>query len=231
MKIAKEILKLSIIIFVLITLVTISFGAIQTIGSSNGISNATLTGNIDNLGLYQPVEVWFEYGGKTGCYLQHSDHLSVNATGNFVINISGFPLILEQTYYFRAGGNVSGEITRGSEMSFTLDTPTPMPIKNFGKHFEELKESRFNLNRLTTVLPKTWTDIILETRIFYGIFFGMIFLALWIRQEDIGIPALLGMLIGGTLWYWLPPEWMNLVQSLFIVSFAALIYATIKGRK
>ena len=231
MKIAKEILIIIIVIFVLITLVNISFGTIQTIGSSNGINNATLTGNIDDLGLYQPVEVWFEYGGKSGNYICHSDHLSVNATGNFIINISGFPLILEQTYYFRAGGNVSGVVIHGAEMSFTLDPAGDMPEKHFGKHFEELKESRFNITKLATVLPKTWTDIILETRIFYGMFFGMIFLALWIRQEDVGIPALLGMLIGGTLWYWLPPEWMNLVQSLFIVSFAALIYATIKGRK
>jgi len=230
MKIAKEILKLSIIIFVLITLVTVSFAAIQTIGSSNGINNATLTGDITS-GAPPPAEVWFEYGGKTGCYLHHSEHLTVNATGNFIINISGFPLILEQTYYYRAAGNVSGNVTHGGEMSFTLDPAEDMPEKNFGKHFEELKESRFNLTRLATVLPKTWTDIILETRIFYGMFFGMIFLALWIRQEDVGIPALLGMLIGGTLWYWLPPEWMNLVQSLFIVSFAALIYAIIKGRK
>lgn len=226
-----NVLKVSIIVFALITLVSISSATITTIGSTTGISNATLTGNIDNLGSYPPVEVWFEYGGNSGRYTSHSDHISVNATGDFSIDIIGFPLILEQTYYFRAAGNVNNMSIFGSEMSFTLQSAVDMPEKNFGKNFEELKESRFNITKLAAVLPKTWTDIILETRIFYGLFFGMIFLALWIRQEDVGIPAMLGLLIGGTLWYWLPPEWMKLVQSLIIVSLAALIYAAIKGRK
>jgi len=227
----KNILKIIIIAFTLIALVSVSSAAIQTVSSTVGIINATLTGSIDNLGSYHPLDVWFEYGGNPGSYIVRSDRLSVNTTGNFLINISGFPLILEHTYYFRAAGNVSGVTIYGSEKNFTLNPAGGMDERNFGKNFEELKESKFNITRLAAVLPKTWTDVILETRIFYGMFFGMIFLALWIRQEDVGIPALLGMLIGGVLWYWLPPEWMNLVQSLFVVSFAALVYSALKGRK
>ena len=125
----------------------------------------------------------------------------------------------------------SSDNVYGDDFNFTTTNLSPFEEKNFSKNYEELKDSKFNMSNLANILPKTYTDLMLETRIFYGIFFGVIFLAIWIRQEDVTLPALLGMIIGGSIWYFLPGEWMKLAQSLFIVAFACLVYALIKGRK
>ena len=125
----------------------------------------------------------------------------------------------------------SGEISYGDDLTFTTSALTPFEEKDFGKNYEELKESKFNISTLAVVLPKTYTDMMLRSNIFFGLFFGLIFMAMWIRQEDVVLPALLGMVIGASIFIFLPAEWMKLAQSLFVISLSAGTYSLIKGRK
>ena len=192
-----------------------------------GTNYATLKGYLaDNI----ETIVWFEYGKNKGIYIYRTDNQTKSTLGNFSQKVKGIQLMPSTSYYFRAAGFDSG-ISYGNDLTFTTDTLTPFGEKDFDKNYEELKESKFNISSLAEILPKTYTDMMLQSNIFFGLFFGLIFMALWIRSEDVVLPALLGMSIGASIWIFLPPTWMKLAQSLFIVSLAAAIYSLIKGRK
>jgi len=202
-------------------------------------STNTVTFNGSLAGLTGPFAiVYFEYAALPGIYIYGTTEQNLTSNGVFNQALEGIQFIPGQTYYFRAVGNenASGTLVYGAEKSFPLDTLTPIPTPDFSKHYEELEEAKFNLTKLVIVIPKTYTDLIQGSRenalaLFTGILFALIFLGIWIRQEDVGIPSILGMLIGGVLWALLPGEFVKIAYSLLIVSLGSLINTLIKGRK
>ena len=202
---------------------------IETLPISDiGTNYVTLNGNA-TFGI-SSATVWFEYGRNKDSYTFRTINQTKTSSGNFSQKVEGIQLMPDTMYYFRAVGTGSGT-EYGDDLTFTTSALTPFEEKDFGKNYDELKESKFNMSSLAKILPKTYTDMMLQSNIFFGLFFGLIFLALWIRTEDVILPALLGMTIGASIFVFLPPTWMALAQSLFVISLAAGIYSLIKGRK
>ncbi|HDM35743.1 MAG TPA: hypothetical protein ENG09_00620 [Candidatus Syntrophoarchaeum butanivorans] len=203
---------------------------VETLSATDvGTNYATLNGNLTKLEGGSAV-VWFEYGREKGKYTYRTENTTLTSTGNFSQKIEGIQLMPGTTYHFRACASGSGTVY-GDDLSFQTQDLSGFETKNFGKHYTELEESGLNVTNLADVLPKTYTDLMVDSRIFYGLFFGLIFLAMWIRQEDVTVPALLGMIIGGAIWALLPGEMLKVAQALFIVAFAGLVYSLIKGRR
>ena len=219
----------AIIVLLLLLLSLPISGAIdlKTLPATEIVTNsALLNGNITNL--TNSTLVWFEYGNKPVVLHQETATQVRTTNTNFSIRITSMILFAGEKYYFRACSN---RTECSEELNFTLNSISSFPTKNFGKHYIELRKSKFGMAKLAEVLPKTYTDMMLESRIFYGLFFGLIFMSIWIRTEDVVLPALLGMTIGASIFVFLPAEWMKLAQSLFIVSLSAAVYSLIKGRK
>lgn len=97
---------------------------------------------------------------------------------------------------------------------------------DFDKYYDDLANSNFTLQNLTTVGAAPYENLF--GSIFWGIVFGTIFIMLWISMEDVTIPALLGMIIGGSVWTLMPPEWVQIAMSLTVVSLAGLVYSLLK---
>lgn len=207
-------------------------GAIDIItlpASDIGTNYVTLNGNISRFETDEAT-VWFEYGRNKNSYIYRTKNQTMTSKINFSQKVEGIQLMPNTIYYFRAVGTGSGT-SYGTDLAFTTSALTPFEEKNFGKNYDELKESKFNMSSLAKVIPKTYTDMMLQSNIFFGLFFGLIFMALWIRSEDVALPSLLGMTIGAAIFIFLPATWMKLAQSLFIISLAACTYSLIKGRK
>jgi hypothetical protein len=104
----------------------------------------------------------------------------------------------------------------------------PIQDYDFDKHFGNFSNSSLDPMNMTVVGSAPYVDVIGVA--FYGVLFATIFIMLWLRQEDITIPLLLGFIIGGSLWIFMPQDWVAVAMSLTAVSFAGLMYYLLKGR-
>jgi hypothetical protein len=104
--------------------------------------------------------------------------------------------------------------------------PTPIPDYDFDKNFANLTSSNLSLSNLTAVGAAPYEDIL--SSIFWGFLFAVIFAMLWITMEDVTVPALLGMIIGDSIWSLMPGEWVKIGMSLTIISMASLVYSYLK---
>lgn len=102
----------------------------------------------------------------------------------------------------------------------------PIPDYDFDKHMNDLQNSNFELGNLTRLGAASYEDIL--GSIFWGVLFALIFGIMWISMEDITIPALLGMIIGASVWYLMPAEWVQMAMSLTVISMAGLVYSYLK---
>ena len=82
-------------------------------------TQATLNGNLTDMGGDSSCDVWFEWGTSSGSYSYSTAPVAKTSTGKFSKTISG--LTAQTTYYFRAAAQNSEGISYGSELSF----PTP----------------------------------------------------------------------------------------------------------
>lgn len=170
---------------------------------------------------------WISYGGYPGFYKFRTDTRTV--TGNFTQTITGIPLIAGSTNYYKGYiTNSTGASNSSVEGNFTLPLVTQITDYNFNVHTEELAYNGLNISQTAITIPSVYTDVV--GSIFWGIIFGFIFVAIWIRQEDVSIPSLLGLLIGAVLLPTLPAEWVSLAYSLTIISFAGIMYSLIKSK-
>jgi len=106
-----------------------------------------------------------------------------------------------------------------------------LPIKdyNFDKNFSDIGTSGLNPVNLSRIGAQPFVDIF--GSIFWGVVFSIIFIMIWLRQKDVTIPAILGLIIGLSLWSFMPADWVSMASSLSIVSFFGIMYTLIKGRK
>jgi len=90
----------------------------------------------------------------------------------------------------------------------------------------DLQNSNFTLGNLTRLGAAPYENIM--GSIFWGVLFALVFGIMWISMEDITIPALLGMIIGSSIWYLIPGEWAQMAMSLTVISLAGLVYSYLK---
>ena len=100
---------------------------------------------------------------------------------------------------------------------------------SFDTHFSNLTNSSLDPTNMTAVAAAPYGDIF--GSVFWGIIFAVIFLMMLMRIEDVTIPSLVGLIIGGSLWYLMPADWVAMAMSLTVISFAGLVYSLLKGRQ
>lgn len=176
------------------------------------------------------ANVWFQYGQSGFGYQYKTDNQAMSATGTFTATLSGSPLIAGNTYQVQAVFNDGNGTTAGNTQLFALPSVTPNTqyAGKFDKYSKTMINSRFNITQMATTAPMPYTDRM--GSIFWGVMFGGVFLQMFLRQDDVTIPALVGMLIGGSIWGLMPPDYVSIAYSLTVVSFAGLVFSLIKNK-
>ena len=86
-----------------------------------------------------------------------------------------------------------------------------------------------NISKLGETIPSVYTSLL--TDMFWAMFFGGIFLAYWIRQEDVMLPSIVGMISGIAMIGLLPPSAQHIAYILLVISIAGTLYTIIKARR
>lgn len=97
---------------------------------------------------------------------------------------------------------------------------------DFDKNLDQLLVSNLSVSNMTSVGAAPYTDIF--GQVFWGIVFAALFIMMWIRQEDVTIPSLLGLIIGASIWSLMPQDWIAMATSLMVISLAGLVYSMLK---
>jgi len=214
-----NILKYALIIILLSVIPMVSSASITTLPASNVTSSSvTLNGHVSgSLGT-----VWFEWGTSPGTYQFRTPRQDVSES-DFSAKVSGLQIRAKNTYYYRAVA--ANPVTYGDEISFTAASLTPIPDYNFDKNYNELANDSFVIPSYAKTLPLTFTDVM--GTFFWGIFFMMIFVVMWIRQDDVTNVSIIGMISSGVILAMLPVSWHPAANALAIISFAGLLVSWI----
>ena len=199
---------------------------IETLAATGtGPSKVTLRGSLNDTA---SQEIWFEYGTKSNAYGFRTDPKPVDP-GPFSEQIQKFPLIAGQTYYYRAAC-ADGY---GVEQSFTLPTLDPHPATTYGDAADQFINSFEDGDTMVQEMAEaTWSPYVATLgALFFGLVIGAIFINLAMKGHSIAIPALLVMVIGGSLWALVPPEFIIIAQAFVIIGFGGLIYYIYTKRK
>lgn len=65
---------------------------------------------------------------------------------------------------------------------------------------------------------------------FYTFVWFIVFSMLWLKQQSINIPSVVGVIFGGVLVTFLPPQYQLISQVLIVFGIFAVIYVFFKGR-
>jgi hypothetical protein len=208
----------------------------------------TTTANIRNLGqgtsyaknitLYgyntpgQNITYWVEFGLVTDPLYYPYKSNNVTGGGNFSVYIEGLPLMACRTFYFRWSNATH---TSTVERFFTMATVGYVPPPTFANPYQTIRQGGLNITKLPFVATTPYTDL-MGNQMVWGLIFAFVFIGYWIMQEDITIPVILGLitsgslLYGGTLSLGIPPEFVNIAQSLLIISVIGLVYTLFRKR-
>ena len=133
-----------------------------------------------------------------------------------------------KTYYIKVCDN-DGNCT--DVVEFVCSKETELEKKNFTASFNTLIQggNLLNISKLGETIPSVYTSLL--TDMFWAMFFGGIFLAYWIRQEDVMLPSIVGLISGSVLIVMLPPSAQRIAYILLIISIAGTLYTIIKARR
>lgn len=96
--------------------------------------------------------------------------------------------------------------------------------------FETIEnDGEFSLENITTGISISYTTLL--GNFFYFFCFGIPILMIWIRTENIVIPAILGMLIGSFTFEYLPPEYEYAAMIFMILSIAGMLTVIFRSRR
>lgn len=113
--------------------------------------------------------------------------------------------------------------------AYPVEAASPLPTNTYGAKMTQMMDSNWNLSVIGPLLPTPYTDLVPET-LFWGLLWGGVFMIYFVRQGTSWLTALLGIIIGGNVLAFLPPEWAAAGQALLIVSVGAFFYVLIQGR-
>ena len=132
-----------------------------------------------------------------------------------------------KTYYLK----VCDEKGCGEVLEFKITKEESLVEEEFGKEYKELTEGGdvLNISKLSNTIPSIYTTLL--TDMFWAMFFGVIFLAYWIRQEDVMLPSIVGLITGSVLIVMLPPSAQHIAYILLVISIAGTLYTIIKARR
>ena len=147
--------------------------------------------------------------------------------GNGTYTITATFLKPNNTYYVKACDNENCS----NVMSVNISKEEKLVEQNFTAPFNNLMQggNLLNISKLGETIPSVYTSLL--TDMFWAMFFGGIFLAYWIRQEDVMLPSIVGMISGSVLIVLLPPSAQHIAYILLVISIAGTLYTIIKARR
>jgi len=137
-------------------------------------------------------------------------------------------LLPNETYYIKAC-DIDGNCT--DIVEFVCGKETELEKKNFTTQFNNLMQggNLLNISKLGETIPSVYTSLL--TDMFWAMFFGGIFLAYWIRQEDVMLPSIVGLISGSVIIVMLPPSAQHIAYILLVISIAGTLYTIIKAKR
>ena len=147
--------------------------------------------------------------------------------GNGTYTITATFLKPNNTYYVKVCDNENCS----DVMSVNVSEEEKLLEQNFTTQFNNLMQggNLLNVSKLGEAIPRVFTSLL--TDMFWAMFFGGIFLAYWIRQEDVMLPSIVGMISGVAMIGLLPPSAQHIAYILLVISIAGTLYTIIKARR
>jgi len=147
--------------------------------------------------------------------------------GNGTYTITATFLKPNSTYYVKACDSENCSDVVG----VTISEKEQLMSQNFTSQFNTLMQggNLLNISELGEAIPSVYTSLL--TDMFWAMFFGGIFLAYWIRQEDVMLPSIVGLITGSVLIVMLPPSAQHIAYILLVISIAGTLYTIIKARR
>lgn len=214
--------KYIIIILILLCLIT-SVSAIPTTQAATliGYNNATL----NMAGGVAPM--WYEWGmiSTPLSWITTNDTLSSQT-------ITGSPLLGNKLFYYRACDSTGC----GATLSFTTLPITPQPQTTFGTSYDNITKSQFNVETMMgeSISSYFWAVPTFPT-IVWGLLFLGIYLGLWIRERDLTVPVIIGLITGSFIMFGdvglnlgIPVEFQEIAMGITYAALAGIILALMK---
>lgn len=183
--------------------------------------------NLSATGAASPV--WWEYGTVSGRYGWKTEN--VTAVGGIANSTEcGTPLMSNTKFYFKAC-NQNG---CGSEVSTTLAAVTPAPTTTFGKTAQNISVAHFDVSMMGGAIYEPYTWAAANADIVTGTILLFIFAGFWLRQRELILPVIIGLLGSSLLLYsgatsvGIPPEMLIVVVGLVSVAIAGIITGMLK---
>ena len=147
--------------------------------------------------------------------------------GNGTYTITATFLKPNNTYYVKVCDNENCS----DVVSVSVSKKEQLMSQNFTTQFNTLMQggNLLNISKLGETIPSVYTSLL--TDMFWAMFFGGIFLAYWIRQEDVLLPSIVGMISGVAMIGLLPPSAQHIAYILLVISIAGTLYTIIKARR
>ena len=147
--------------------------------------------------------------------------------GNGTYTITATFLKPSSTYYVK----VCDDENCSDVVSVSVSKKEQLMSQNFTSQFNTLMQggNLLNISKLGETIPSVYTSLL--TDMFWAMFFGGIFLAYWIRQEDVMLPSIIGLITGSVFIVMLPPSAQHIAYILLVISIAGTLYTIIKARR
>jgi len=197
-----------------------------------GKSSVTLNGELSyDIFKYPAGGVgWFECGPNTSpIFLLKTPNQTLSIPENFSYDAKSSFFFPSQSYKYRAVAVINNTTYYGETKTFTMQSLTPLPERNYGKYAENFTSSEnISLSTFIQTIPSPFVDRMGMT--FWGVLLGLPFLLMFIRGTNVIIPSILCLCLGGFIWGYMPPEFVRLAYLFMIVAIAGIIYTILKGK-
>jgi hypothetical protein len=104
-------------------------------------------------------------------------------------------------------------------------------LNSFGGNRTPANESEARVNFTQFLFGTTYTYTDLMGNLALVIIFAIPFILMWLMQSDLTIPGIIGIILGGFLFLFLPAEWHMAPVAFIALSIVAIIYGLYMRRE
>jgi len=126
--------------------------------------------------------------------------------------------------------NSSTDSVYTDEACFVATSNKILKQTSYGNYMDNLIDisSESNVTTWASALSEPYKDRMGMT--FFGIIFILPFIAMWIRGSNTIIPSILGLILGGFIWAYMPEKFVHMAYLFIIISIAGVIYGIFRQK-
>jgi len=157
-----------------------------------------------------------------------------NGDGKLIVEETLYGLFVEgEEYCCKAAayrGNSSTDSVYTDEACFIATSNKTLKQTSYGNYMDNLINisSESNVTTWASALSEPYKDRMGMT--FFGIIFVLPFIAMWIRGSNTIIPSILGLILGGFIWAYMPEKFVHMAYLFIIISIAGVIYGIFRQK-